>query len=131
MYIPEYRKIIPFILYTLGGAVVHSYGRLILHERVITDGHQLQPPNDDNGDGRIECTVSSGGATFGYNRYNAPNGNSGKTIAVIPAGDFSNFVNLEGGCGGIYHYLFLSDGECTLCIFGPKTDVMCKREGSV
>ena len=95
----------------LGGVVVHSYGRLILHERVITDRHQLQPPNNDTGDGRIECTVSSGQARFGYSRYRVQDTDSQKATAVIPAGDFRNFVNIEGSCGGIYHYLFLSNGE--------------------
>ena len=95
----------------LGGVVVHSYSRLILHERVITDRHQLQPPNNDTGDGRIECTVSRGEARFRYRGYNVPNADSQKATAVIPAGDFSNFVNIEGSCGGIYHYLFLSNGE--------------------
>jgi hypothetical protein len=100
-----------FLLNVAGGAAVHSYGRRILNERVITDRHQLQPPNNDTGDGRIECTVSSGEARFSYSRYNVPNADSQKATAVIPAGDFSNFVNIEGSCGGIYHYLFLSNGE--------------------
>ena len=105
---------VPFILFTVGGAAVHSYGRLILHETVITDRHQLQPPNNDTGDGRIECAVSRGEARLSYSRYNVPNADSQKATAVIPAGNFSNFVNIEGGCGDIYHYLFLSDGE--MCV---------------
>ena len=109
-----------FILCTLGGQVVHSYGRLIFHERVITDKQQLQPPNNASGDGRIECRVSSGEAGFNYR---------GRTIAGDTSGDihqirtrstatlvireraFNNFVNFEGNCAGIYHYLFLSNGE--------------------
>ena len=119
-------------LYTnLGGAVVHSYGRLILHERVITDRHQLQPPNNDTGDGRIECTVSSGEARFeyhgearfSYRRYNELNTDSQKATAVIPAGGFRSLVNIEESCGGIYHYLFLSNGEmCTLHTVGVWTE---------
>ena len=100
-----------FILCTLGGKVVHSYGRLIFHERVITDRHQLQPPNNDTGDGRIECTVSSREARFGYDKYNVTDADRQKATAVIPIRGFRNFRNLEGGCGGIYHYLFLSKGE--------------------
>ena len=123
MYISEYRKIIPFILCTLGGTVVHSYGRLILHERAITDRHQLQPPNNDTGDGRIECAVSSGVARFryfvengiSYSEYNVPPAGNQKASAVILADDFSNFVNIEGGCSGIYHYLFLSRGDIFAC----------------
>ena len=108
------------ILCTLGGQVVHSYGRLIFHERVITDKQQLQPPNKDRGDGRIECTVSSGGAMFKYDERNVTTGTSGdvhqirngsNATVVIRDRVFNNFVNFEGKCAGIYHYLFLSNGE--------------------
>ena len=37
---------------------------------------------------------------------------SGSTATiVIRDGAFNNFVNFEGKCAGIYHYLFLSNGE--------------------
>ena len=112
-----------FILCTLGGQVVHSYGRLIFHERAITDKQQLQPPNNDSGDGRIECRVSSGGARFNYhgpNNYTVSTDTSGDVhqiisgltaTVVIRHRAFNNFVNFEGNCAGIYHYLFLSNGE--------------------
>ena len=109
-----------FILCTLGGQVVHSYGRLILNERVIIDKQQLQPPNNDSGDGRIECRVSSGGAGFSYHGRAVPTGTSGdvheirsRSTATVVIRDraFNNFVNFEGNCAGIYHYLFLSQGE--------------------
>ena len=109
-----------FILCTLGGQVVHSYGRLILHERVITDKQQLQPPNNDRGDGRIECRVSSGGARFSYRGRTVPTGTSGDVhqirsgstaTLVIRDRVVNNFVNFEGECAGIYHHLFLSNGE--------------------
>ena len=110
-----------FILCTLGGQVVHSYGRLIFHERVITDKQQLQPPNNDSGDGSIECRLSSGGAGFNYHgRPDAggPRGDvhqirNGSTVTlVIRDRVFNNFTNFEGNCArGLYHYLFLSNGE--------------------
>ena len=109
-----------FILCTLDGQVVHSYGRLIFHERVITDKQQLQPPNNDSGDGRIECRVSSGEARFSYFGRNVTNDTSedvhqirsgSNATVVIRDGAFKNFVNFEGKCAGIYYYLFLSDGE--------------------
>ena len=109
-----------FILCTLGGKVVHSYGRLILNDRVITDKQQLQPPNNDRGDGRIECRVSSGGAGFSYHGRPISTDTSGD-VHLIRSGStatvvirdrvFNNFVNFEGSCAGIYHYLFLSNGE--------------------
>ena len=109
-----------FYLCTLGGQVVHSYGRLIFNERVITDKQQLQPPNNDSGDGRIECKVSSGEAMFSYHGRPEEGGTSGDVhqiisgstaTAVISDRIFNNFVNFEGYCDGIHHYLFLSNGE--------------------
>ena len=109
-----------FILCTLGGQVVHSYGRLILDERAITDKQQLQPPNNDSGDGRIECTNSSGQARFSYHGRTIPTGTSGDVHQIINGSNatvvikdraFNNFVNFEVKCAGIYHYLFLSNGE--------------------
>ena len=109
-----------FILCALGGQVVHSYGRLILNERVITDKQQLQSPNKDSGDGRIECTNSSGEVTkFSYHGGNVSTGTSGdveirsgSTVTIVVRERvFNNFVNFEGNCAGIYHYLFLSNGE--------------------
>ena len=109
-----------FILCTLGGQVVHSYGRLILTQRVITDKQQLQPPNNDSGDGKIECRVSSGEAMFNYPALNVLTGTSGDVdqitsgftaTVVIKDRVFNNFVNFEGDCAGIYHFLSLSDGE--------------------
>ena len=109
-----------FILCTLGGQVVHSYGRLILNERAITDKQQLQPPTNASGDGRIECRVSSGQAGFSYLERTAPIGTSGgvhqnisgsTATLVIRDRAFNNFANVEGNCAGIYHYLFISNGE--------------------
>ena len=109
-----------FILCTLGGQVVHSYGRLIFNERVIIDKQQLQPPNNDIGDGRIECRVSSGGAGFSYFGRNVSTGTSGDVYQIISGSTatlvirdrvFNNFVNFEGKCASIFHYLFLSNGE--------------------
>ena len=109
-----------FILCTLGGQVVHSYGRLIFNERVITDKQQLQRPNNDNGDGRIECTDNRGGAMFSYPKSPLLNDTSGDvheirngSTATVVVRDraFNNFVNFEGKCADIYHYLFLSNGE--------------------
>ena len=57
----------------VGGAVVHSYGRLIPHEFLITDLQQISGPG---GIGRITCTVSSGTARF------VPNGGQLETDGV-------------------------------------------------
>ena len=91
----------------------------MFNERVITVKQQLQPPNNDSVDGRIECRVSSGGAGFSYHGRNVSTNTryvhqiirgSTATVVIID-GVFNNFVNFEGNCAGIYHYLFLSNGE--------------------
>ena len=60
------------------------------------------------------------GATFSYHGRYVPPGTSGDvhqiisgSIATVVIRDrvFNNFVNFEGICAGIYHYLFLSNGE--------------------
>ena len=37
--------------------------------------------------------------------------NGSTATVVIRDKAFNNFVNFEGKCAGIYHYLFLSNGE--------------------
>ena len=68
----------------------------------------------------IECRVSSGNASFSYHGRPVTGGTSGEVhqiksestaTVVIRDRTFKNFVNFEGNCAGIYHYLFLSNGE--------------------
>ena len=53
-------RIVTFIC----GSAVHSYGKLIVHEFLITDLQQIYGPD---GIGRINCTVSSGTVRFAVN----------------------------------------------------------------
>ena len=64
--------------------------------------------------------MSSGGTRFGYHGRPVPTHTSGDvhmirngSTATIVIRDraFNNFVNFEGSCAGIFHYLFLSKGE--------------------
>ena len=64
--------------------------------------------------------MSSGEARFDYHGRTVPTGTSGDVYQIISGSTatvvikeraFNNFVNFEGNCAGIYHYLFLSDGE--------------------
>ena len=113
-----------FILCTLGGQVVHSYGRLILDERVITDKQQLQRPNNENGKGRLVCRMSSSEG-IGFNYYGTVPTDTSRGVhktkrgftATLVIREFSNLENLEGDCAGIYHYLFLSGGEYVSCMY--------------
>ena len=64
--------------------------------------------------------MSNGGARFNYYPRPAVDDTSGDVhqirsgstaTAVIRDRAFNNFVNFEGNCAGIFHYLFLSNGE--------------------
>ena len=43
------------LITVIGGHVIHSYGRLVHREHVITRGDQLLPPGDGTGPGRMDC----------------------------------------------------------------------------
>ena len=71
--------------------------------------------------------MSSGEARFSYHGRTVPTGTSGDVIeirsgstatVVIRDRAFNNFVNFEGSCAGIYHYLFLSSGEQCIYVQG-------------
>ena len=115
-----------FLKCVLGGQVVHSYGRLILHESVISDREQLQRPNRSRGGGKIECRVSSGNASFTYHGLNdtitgykmvKPGEDHSESknkvsVDIVPkALRHPNKFAIEGHCAGIYHYLFLRKGK--------------------
>ena len=112
------------ISHTTGGAVVHSYGRLIFHERVITNRHQLQPLNNNKGDGMIECVLNSGHAAFYYGGVLVSTNTSGDIFmrkdgpiatVSIKRKTLKNFKNMEGECTTEnrkpWHYLFLSSSK--------------------
>ena len=57
---------------------------------------------------------------FSYHGRTVPTGTSGDVhqirsgstaTLVIRNRVFKNFVNFEGNCAGIYHYLYISNGE--------------------
>ena len=105
------------ILYPLnhsGGSVVHSYGRLILHEFPITDLQQISGPDDI---GRISCTVSSGTARFAANGGHVEGGgvtetrNGTTATLVVNSTDAGSFENRALYCANIvsnFFYLFIS-----------------------
>ena len=43
------------LITVIGGHVIHSYGRLVHREHVITREDQLLPPGDGTGPGRMDC----------------------------------------------------------------------------
>ena len=100
-----------------GGSVVHSYGRLIPHEFLITDPQQISGPD---GIGRITCTVNSGTARFGANGGTVVGGGVSETrngatatLAVNPS-NVDSFWNRQLFCIKIYtnyFYLFISSAS--------------------
>ena len=61
--------------------------------------------------------MSSGNASFSYHGRPVVGGevhqirNASTATVVISNRAFNKFVNFEGKCAGIFHYLFLSNGE--------------------
>ena len=43
------------LIIVIGGHVIHSYGRLVHSQYVITRGDQLLPPGNETGPGRMDC----------------------------------------------------------------------------
>ena len=119
-----------FLNIVLGGNFIHSYGRLVHFQRVITRRELLLPPDDMRGLGKMECTRKKVVTYFALHR----NG-----IVRNPAGQFyrniendnerdnlqfqiynlNDFQNTGGFCtikSTTYFYLFLLPGEYPLCI---------------
>ena len=105
------------IIHTLnyaGGSVVHSYGRLIPGEFLITGLQQISGPD---GIGRITCTVSSGTARFVANGGQLETGgvtqtrNGAIATLVVNPTDVGSFQNRNLYCTNIntnFFYLFIS-----------------------
>ena len=104
-------------VHNTGGRVVHSYGRLIPHEFPITDLQQISGPD---GIGRINCTVSSGTASFFRNGGKLETGgvsqtNNGATSTlVVNPSNVDNFQNRELYCttsNTNFFYLYISSAS--------------------
>ena len=100
-------------LYTLnctGGRVVHSYGRLIPHEFPITDLQQISGPD---GIGRINCTDSSGTATFVANGGRLETGgvfqrrNGSTATLVVNTSNVDSFQNRGVYCTNYNNFFYL------------------------
>ena len=97
--------------------MVHSYGRLIVHEFPITDLQQISVPD---GIGRITCTVSNGTARFDANGGEVETEGVSQirigataTLTVKPS-NLSSFQNRDLYCTNIntnFFYLFISNAS--------------------
>ena len=110
-------------LIVIGGHVIHSYGRLVHHNQVITKGDQLLPPGDGTGPGRMDCIraapetahfdVAFVGGQPPDNLVNRSDGGDDQMATLIFNRSYlsmNTFKNLEGSCG-TYLYLYLSPGN--------------------
>ena len=110
-------------LIVIGGHVIHSYGRLVHHNQVITKGDQLLPPGDGTGPGRMDCIrpapeiarfdVIFVGGQPSNNLVNQSDGGDDQMATLFFKRSYlsmNTFKNLEGPCG-TYFYLYLLPGN--------------------
>ena len=112
----------------LGGQVIHSYGRLVHFEQVITRVEQLLPPGHVTGTGRLNCTrtkpepagIALSNIGIGTNParnpiYRSIENDDQKDTIFIWESFLDNLRNAEGYCTNHYDnrfYLALSPGKC-------------------
>ena len=115
------------LIIVIEGNVIHSYGRLINHEHVITREDQLLPPGDVAGPGRINCIRTASDTYHFHFAYELPNNVVNKSdggvdqIATLFFNrsylSMNTFKNLEGPCirkrgnHGTYFYIYLLPGN--------------------
>ena len=120
-----------FLPIVLGGNFIHSYGRLVHFQQVITRRDQLLPPDDIRGPGKMECTrkkavvyFSLEGIIIGRDPtnnlfYRNFEKDSQRDHLMFRTSNLNQFQNTEGYCtimSTSYFYLFLLPGEYPLCI---------------
>ena len=111
------------LIIIIGGHVIHSYGRLVHHEHVITRGDQLLTPGDGTGPGRMECIRTAPetahfdvvfvGGQQPNNLVNQSDGDDEQMATLFFDRSYlsmNTFKNTEGSCG-TYFYLYLIPGN--------------------
>ena len=115
------------LIIVIGGNVIHSYGRLVHHEHVITRGDQLLPPGDVEGPGRMNCIRTAPetahfdvvfvGGQPPNNLVNQSDGDDDQMATLFFDQSYlsmNTFKNLEGPCTrnhGTYFYIYLLPGN--------------------
>ena len=114
------------LIIIIEGHVIHSYGRLVHFEHVITRGDQLLPPGDDGtGPGRMDCirTAPENASfqlanpmpsnNFVYQRVEGPSNPQMATLLFNRSYlSMNSFENAEGFCvrSMTFFYIFLLEG---------------------
>ena len=116
------------LINVIGGHVVHSYGRLVHREHVITRGDQLLPPGDVAGPGRMDSIRTAPetarfillfpGGKPPNNLVNQSDGDDDQLATLFFNRSYlsmNTFKNGEGFCRGAqsatYFYLYLLPGN--------------------
>ena len=111
------------LIIVIEGNIIHSYGRLVHQEYIITRGDQLLPPGDGTEPGRLDCIrIVPETAHFGVifvggqppnNLVNRSDGGDAQMATLFFNRSYlsmNTFQNLEGPCG-TYFYLYLIPGN--------------------
>ena len=113
------------LIIIIGGHVIHSYGRLVHFEHVITRGDQLLPPGDVKGPGKMDCiTTAPENASFKFDNpmpsnnfvyqrvEDPPNPQMATLLFNRSYLSMNNFENAEGFCvkSLTFFYIFLLAG---------------------
>ena len=113
------------LIFIIGGHVIHSYGRLVHFEHVITRGDQLLPPGDTAAPGRMDCIRTAPenasfqlanpkpSQNFVYQGVEDPPNPQMATLLFNRSYlSMNTFENTEGFCvrSLTYFYIFLSAG---------------------
>ena len=116
------------LIIVIGGHVIHSYGRLVHREHVITRGDQLLPPGDETEPGKMDCLrTAPETAHFVFFGSKPPNNSVSQSdkdddqMATIFFNrsylSMNTSKNVEGSCrganrtGDTYFYLYLLPGN--------------------
>ena len=59
LYLYKYIYEMNSLIIVIGGHVIHSYGRLVHSQHVITRGDQLLPPGNETAPGRMDCIITA------------------------------------------------------------------------
>ena len=116
------------LIIVIGGHVIHSYGRLVHHEHVITRGDQLLTPGDVTEPGRMDC-IRTAPETAHFEFSGGKPSNNLLSQSVDDDDEMATLFfnrsylsmntskNVEGSCRGanrtrdIYFYLYLLPGN--------------------
>ena len=106
-------KCIILLFIVIGGHVIHSYGRLVHHHKIITRGDQLLPPGNETAPGRMDCIgTAPETARFIFtgpkpNNFVSESNDDDDQMDTVFFNRSHLTINTEGICQGANTYFFL------------------------